>query len=93
MAKNDTHVSYCQTVGKDFQSRTHEFGLTVTSAGPKIDLDKVKRGQETCEAVVRNALGVKIGRRRHELDALAQEFFGATWEEVASGVTRGEEVL
>lgn len=88
-----TNASYRQTVSKDYQSRSHEFGFEVVAQSNADGIAKVKRAQQLCEAIVRSALGIKIGRRRGDLDDLAREFFGVNWQELSSGVAQRDEVL
>ena len=90
-------VGYAQTVSKNYQSRRHEFGfefeteLTTHTAGTLGA--KVSRAQKMCEAIVKSALDVSIGMTRRELDALAAEFFNTSWQELSTGVAKGDEVL
>lgn len=88
-----TYVSFRETVSKNYQSETQEFGMEVEVGKGRTEFEKVKRAQTLCKAVVRSALGKKIGLRRHELDDLSDEFFGVSWQELDTGVSKGDEVL
>lgn len=88
-----TNVEYAQTVSKNYQSRSHRFGFEVETSKGAGGFAKVRRAQELCEAVVRAALGEKLGKRRHEMDELAQEFFGVSWQEMATGTAEQDVML
>ncbi len=82
-----TNVSYQYTVCGNRGYHTHEFGFNFHTA---FGTD-VNRARALCAAVVRHRLGLKTGSTRKQLDALAEEFFGCSWQELSTGVADGDE--
>ena len=86
-------VQYGETVSKNYQSKREDFGFEVDVAMGSEGARTLKRAKDLCRAVVKSALGIKIGMRRKELDDLAEEFFDVAWDELASGTKSADEVL
>lgn len=87
-------VSYGETVSKNYQSKREDFGFDVeVIEGGSSGAETIRAARDLCRAVVRSALGVKIGVRRSELDALAKRFFDVQWDELATGTRKEDEVL
>lgn len=86
-------VNYGETVCKNYQSKREDFGFEVQVPMGSEGARTIKRAKDLCRAVVKSALGVKIGARRKELDGLAEEFFDVSWDELATGIAPADEVL
>lgn len=86
-------VQYGETVSKNYQSKREDFGFEVEATMGSEGARTIKRAKDLCRAVVKSALGMKIGMRRKELDELAEEFFDVAWDELASGTKSADEVL
>lgn len=86
-------AQYGETVSKNYQSKREDFGFEFEVEMGSEGARAIKRAKDLCRAVVKSALGLKIGMRRKELDDLADEFFNVTWDELASGTKSADEVL
>lgn len=92
MAKR-VQVSYGETVSKNYQSKREDFGFDFEVQGGPESGNTIRRAKDLCQAMVKSALGVKLGKSRRELDGLAQEFFSTSWHELSTGHQQQDELL